>query len=149
MGFASSHLSGHGRARSHGRARVRALDGGAFRVRSEVMRRVLLGRVLPAALAVALPALASAQDGTPVQVTVGKKVVLCKEGLAVCPSSVSLCDDPKIAFIENGPDGPELRGVSPGTTLCSSSGPGGAHRRVLRVTVVLPRAADGEGKTGG
>lgn len=108
------------------------------------MRRALL-----AALAVALPGLAAAQDGTPVKVTVGKTIALCKEGLAVCPASVSLCDDPGIASIENGPGGPELRGHSPGTTVCSAAGPGGAHRRVLRVTVVLPRDADGEGKPRG
>lgn len=100
-------------------------------------------------VALVLPLVAMAEDGTAVEVTAGKKVVLCKKGLAVCPASVSLCDDPRVATIENGPEGPELKGLSPGTTLCSTAGPGGAFRRVLRVTVVPPRDANGEGKPRG
>lgn len=103
------------------------------------MRPVLLAAAL--VVAAALPA--HAEDGTPVEVEVGRKIVLCKEGLAVCPAGVLLCDDPRVASIENGPDGPELKGISPGKTLCSVSGPGGAFRRVLRVTVTRPEPGKG------
>jgi len=76
-----------------------------------------------------------ADEPTPVVVAAGASLKLCKAGLAPCPVSTSLCDDPKVAIIENGPDGAELRGVAPGETLCSVLGFETAFRRVFRVTV--------------
>lgn len=92
-----------------------------------------------AATAVAILALAGApaalaEGETPVEVAVGETVNVCAAGLASCPLQTSLCDDPKVATIETGGAGPELKGVSPGTTLCGLLGSSG-HRRVLRVTV--------------
>ena len=48
-----------------------------------------------------------------------------------------------VARIENGPDGPELKAISPGTTLCSLLGPGRGFRRLLRVTVTAPASPPG------
>jgi hypothetical protein len=78
---------------------------------------------------------ARGDEPTPVAVAAGTALKLCKAGLARCPVSASLCDDPKVAIVENGPDGAELRGVAPGETTCSVLGSGTAFRRVLRVTV--------------
>jgi hypothetical protein len=93
----------------------------------------------PAALAAALAlctARPAAADGpTPVNVRVGESMKLCKANLVHCPASGFICDDPKVAIIENGPEGAELKGVSPGTTLCSLLGYERAFRLVLRVTV--------------
>jgi hypothetical protein len=101
-----------------------------------------IGRL--AALALACGA-ALADDASPVSVEAGKSVNLCRAGLAACPASSFLCDDPKIARIENGPDGAELRAISPGTTLCSVLGPGRGFRRVLRVTVTAAGTPPGRG----
>ncbi|HEX9048953.1 MAG TPA: hypothetical protein VF841_00300 [Anaeromyxobacter sp.] len=92
-----------------------------------------------ATLACAIAA-ARADDATPVSLEAGQALNLCRAGLVACPASASLCDDPKVARVENGPDGAELKAGSPGTTLCSVLGPGRAFRRVLRVTVTAPAA---------
>lgn len=63
---------------------------------------------------------------------------VCQAQLAVCPLGLFSCDDPKIAIVLNGKDGGMLQGISPGTTLCAVAGPGGAFRRVLKVTVTPP-----------
>jgi hypothetical protein len=105
-------------------------------------------RALPpvaVAAALALGAAARGDDATPVALETGKAVNLCKAGLAACPATTFLCDDPKVARIENGPDGPELKAISPGTTLCSLLGPGRAFRRLLRVTVTAPASPPGRG----
>lgn len=94
-----------------------------------------------AALALLLAVAARAEGGTPVRLSVGEVVKLCKAGLAMCPASTFLCDDPKVALIENGPDGVELKGIAPGTTVCSVLGPGQAFRAVLDVTVTPPPEA--------
>ncbi len=107
------------------------------------MPRALRTAALVAALALA--AGARGDDATPVTLEAGKAVNLCKAGLAACPATTFLCDDPKVARIENGPDGPELKAVSPGATLCSVLGPGRAFRRLLRVTVTAPAAPPGRG----
>ncbi len=90
---------------------------------------------LVAALALAAASGALAADETPVALEVGKSVNLCKTGLAACPATQLICDEPKVARIDYGPEGPELKGIAPGATLCSVLGPGQAFRRVLRVTV--------------
>jgi hypothetical protein len=77
----------------------------------------------------------------PVKVEVGQRFELCKAGLIVCPVSTSVCDAPAIAVVENGADGAVVKGVSPGTTLCSVRGPGAAFFRLMRVTVVPPPAS--------
>jgi hypothetical protein len=79
--------------------------------------------------------LVRADEPTPISVAVGGTVNVCKAGLIVCPVSSSICDDAKVAVIENGTEGAVVKGVSPGTTLCSVRGHGGAFRRLIRVTV--------------
>jgi len=96
------------------------------------MRRLLLSLVACGA------ALAAAQGATPVALRSGETLALCTAGLFTCPASAFLCDDPKVAVIENGPDGALLRGVSPGTTLCSVFGFERASHAVLKVTVRKP-----------
>ncbi len=96
------------------------------------------GRCATFAAALALAAAAGADDATPVAVEAGKSVNLCTAGLAACPAATFLCDDPKVARIENGPEGPELKAISPGATLCSVLGSGRGFRRLLRVTVTAP-----------
>jgi hypothetical protein len=78
---------------------------------------------------------ARADEPTPVSLSTGETVNLCKRGLAMCPVSSFLCDDPKVAVVEHGPEGALLKAVAPGTTLCSVLGPEQAFRRVFRVTV--------------
>lgn len=95
--------------------------------------------LLAAALALAAPALAADDGATPVEVEVGKTLNLCRAGLLNCPASTFMCDDPKVARIENGTDGAELKAVSPGTTICSGMGFERAFRRVMRVTVKPPK----------
>ncbi len=83
---------------------------------------------------------AHADEPTPVNLRVGDAANVCKIGLARCPVSSFLCDDPKVATIEGGAEGAVLKGVSAGTTLCSVLGPGTAFRRVFRVTVERDRS---------
>ena len=92
------------------------------------------------AAAVLLLALAARAGGTPVKLQVGGVLKLCREGLAMCPAAGFLCDDPKVARIENGPDGAELKAIAPGTTLCSVLGRDLAFRTVLQVTVTAADA---------
>lgn len=94
-----------------------------------------------AAVALLLAGAARAGEGRPVRLAVGEVVKLCKAGLVMCPASTFLCDHPEIALIENGPEGVELKGVAPGTTVCSVLGPGQAFRAVLEVTVTPPPEA--------
>ncbi len=91
-------------------------------------------RLALATLALLPAQLALAADATPVDLSVGETVNVCKAGLATCPLQTSICDDPSVATIEIGKDGPELKAVAPGTTLCGLLGSSG-YRRVLRVTV--------------
>jgi hypothetical protein len=90
---------------------------------------------LLASLAVSSAAPTRADEATPVDVAVGRSVKLCAAGVVMCPAAGFFCDDPKFAIVENGPEGAELKGVSPGTTTCSVMGSGRAFRRVFRVTV--------------
>ncbi len=94
--------------------------------------RALALAALALCAAAAVPA--RAEDGIPVLIEVGSVKNLCSAGLVTCPASTFLCDDPKIAVVENGPDGAVLRGMSAGTTLCAV-GPSVGFRRILRVTV--------------
>lgn len=82
-----------------------------------------------------------AGEGRPVKVAVGEVLKLCQTGMAMCPASAFLCDDPKVARIENGPEGVELKGIAPGTTLCSVLGRDLAFRSILEVTVIAPEQA--------
>jgi hypothetical protein len=96
-----------------------------------------MGRAALAAAALALftPGHARADGPTPVALAAGASLKLCTSGLVQCPASTFLCDDPKVAIIENGAGGAELKGVAPGETTCSVLGYATASRRVLRVTV--------------
>jgi hypothetical protein len=88
-----------------------------------------------AALLLVAAAMARADEPTPISLIVGGSINVCKAGLTVCPVSSFMCDDPKVAVVENGADGALVKGVSPGTTLCSVRGHEGAFRRLMRVTV--------------
>ncbi len=87
-----------------------------------------------AALAAAFSGPARAEDPTPVDVEVGKSVNLCKQKLAPCQASTFMCNASAVARLENGADGVELKGVSPGTTVCTVLA-FDKSRRVLSVTV--------------
>jgi hypothetical protein len=82
-------------------------------------------------------AAARGDEPLPINLQVGSALNLCKEGLTVCPVTTSMCDDPKVAVIENEKEGAVVRGISPGTTLCAIMG-SGAFRRVMKVTVTTP-----------
>ncbi len=101
------------------------------------MRPIVLCAV---ALSTAALVPARAEDGIAVSLDAGSKKNLCASGIVPCPASSFLCDDPKVATIEYGPDGAVLRGIAPGTTLCAVSGSAG-NRRLLRVTVSAPKPA--------
>lgn len=94
---------------------------------------------LLAAIAVVAAPVALADGPTPLELDVGEAANVCTRKLATCPVQTSICDDPKIARVELGKAGPEIKGVSPGTTLCGILGSGG-FRRMLRVTVKAPEA---------
>jgi hypothetical protein len=100
-------------------------------------------RALAALLAAALATVAAGgDDGIPVSIEVGSAKNLCSAGLVGCPAATFMCDDPKVAVIENAPDGAVLRGISAGTTLCAVGSVVG-FRRILRVTVLGPKPAGG------
>jgi hypothetical protein len=68
------------------------------------------------------------------EVRAGESVAMC--GRVACPA-VGTCDDPRVATPDGSPAGLVIRGVAPGTTLCSAASASGAGpRRVFRVTVV-------------
>ena len=100
-------------------------------------------RSLALAAVLAAPAVHLADDPAPadaphpLQLKVGDALSLCATGTVTCPAKAVRCDDPKVVVPTEGPDGAALRGVSPGTTVCSAAG--GTvlgTRRVYRVTVV-------------
>ncbi len=101
-------------------------------------RALLAAAICAVALAPAL-----AQDGTPVALDVGTTQNLCTSGVVPCPVTMFMCDDPKVARIENGPAGTVLRGVSPGKTVCAVTGSAGTFRRILQVTVEAPKPGGG------
>ncbi len=88
-------------------------------------------------LALATPALAADPPDAPypLTITLGRILALCRTGTIACPAREAICDDPAIATPDDTPDGLGLRGVAPGTTLCSARG-ASWQRRVYRVTVV-------------
>lgn len=92
-----------------------------------------LAAALLALAAASTPGNARADGPTAVDLVAGDSLKICQAGLARCPADAVLCDDPKVAFIERGDAGPELRAVAPGTTLCAVLTSG--FRRVLKVTV--------------
>jgi hypothetical protein len=96
----------------------------------------------PATLA-ADPAGDPAAGATALDLVVGDAVNICRMGVR-CPVHVAICDDPKVAVIAGGADGPELRGLSPGKTICSAMTFG--LRRIFKVTV-KPREERRPGET--
>ncbi len=93
---------------------------------------------LAALTAVALGSHAAlAEEPKQLDMIVGDRVNVCTAALAACPVQSTLCDDPKVAAVELGKAGAEIKAVSPGTTLCGLLGAGGL-RRVVRVTVTAP-----------
>lgn len=75
----------------------------------------------------------------PVQIEIGATLDVCTTGQVVCPAMYPRCDDPKVAIpvvdhLDGGGWRLGLRGVSPGTTLCSVLSQTGA-RQVFSVTV--------------
>jgi hypothetical protein len=79
---------------------------------------------------------ALAQDEPyPVELKVGETFDVCASGLIRCPAVGNICDDPKVAIPIDVPgSGVGIRGVGPGTTLCSSLSSTG-FRRIFRITV--------------
>jgi hypothetical protein len=94
----------------------------------------LTAMVAAAALAAALSGPARAEEATPVGVDAGNSVNLCKQKLAPCQASTFWCSASTVARLENGADGIELKGLSPGTTLCTVLA-FDKSRHVLSVTV--------------
>ncbi len=77
-----------------------------------------------------------AADALPLPLQVGKSVALCSTGTIQCPAGNAICDDTSIVAVESSDAGLVLRGLKPGTTLCSAASGGGAGQRtVWRVTV--------------
>ena len=75
----------------------------------------------------------------PVEIKVGATLDVCATGQVVCPAMYPRCDDPKVAVpvvddLDGGGWRLGLRGVGPGTTLCSVLSQTGA-RQVFSVTV--------------
>ncbi|HEY6005819.1 MAG TPA: hypothetical protein VIV57_23260 [Anaeromyxobacter sp.] len=97
-----------------------------------------------AVLALGSPA-ALAEGPKPLEMSVGDRVNVCTAGLASCPVQTSICDDPRIATVEIGKAGAEIRAVSPGSTLCGLVGASGL-RRVVRVTVNAASPGGGQKK---
>jgi hypothetical protein len=78
---------------------------------------------------------AHAQDEPyPVFLSAGETFEVCQSGQIVCPARNSLCDDPKVAVPVDVPGGLGIKGMAPGTTLCSAASAVGP-RRVFRITV--------------
>jgi hypothetical protein len=69
-------------------------------------------------------------------IEVGESVNLCGTGTVVCPTGPVTCDDPSVAAGEATEKGIALKGLKPGTTLCSTRSAGGQGMlRVYRVVV--------------
>ena len=87
--------------------------------------------------AMAQAAGSAADEAYPLRLEVGESVALCSTGTLLCPARDTRCDDASIVVAGADERGPVLKGVTPGTTLCSAgSASGGGSRRVYRVTVV-------------
>lgn len=96
---------------------------------------------LLAALLAALPLAAAAgdpprdKDGVVLlEVPVGGRHPICPTTLLICPATVPICDDLKVATIVDGGTTLAILGVSPGQTLCSVMSVNKV-RVVFRVTV--------------
>lgn len=76
----------------------------------------------------------AAQEPHPLKIAVDEAVRMCETGTIMCPARFPSCDDTSIATIRDGDKGPEIVGVSPGTTLCSVMSANGV-RFVYSVTV--------------
>jgi hypothetical protein len=87
-----------------------------------------------AAIATGFFGLARAEDPAPVDVDVGGSVNLCKQRLAPCVASTYSCRSSAIARLEYAAAGVELKGIAPGTTVCTVVG-FDKSRSVLSVTV--------------
>jgi hypothetical protein len=98
-------------------------------------------RVLLAGIAVVFGVLfmtahdAPAQDNAAlIGLQVGETFDACNSGLIVCPTRGPICDDPKVAIPVDVNGGLGIKGVGPGTTLCSAGSSLGP-RRLFRITV--------------
>jgi len=86
-----------------------------------------MARLLAALLAAALPLSAIAGGDPPrakdgyvlLQLPVGGRHPICPTNLLICPATVPICDDLKIATMVDGGTTLVILGVSPGQTLCS------------------------------
>lgn len=78
----------------------------------------------------------AAADAYPLTLAVGESVALCDTGTLLCPAAGTRCDDLSVVGVGADPRGPVLKGLAPGTTLCSAATASGqGPRRVYRVTV--------------
>jgi hypothetical protein len=107
------------------------------------MRAAAAALAAPIVLALGSPA-AFAEEPKQLDMLLGDRVNVCSAALAACPLQSSACDDPKVAAVELGKVGAEIRAVSPGTTLCGLLGAGGL-RRVVRVTVTASPPSGAKG----
>jgi hypothetical protein len=82
---------------------------------------------------VAAPAVAD--EPYPVTLVVGDSIRVCDTKTVICPATVPICDDVKIATMRDQGQGLEIVGVKPGTTLCSAQS-ANKLRQVFRVTVL-------------
>lgn len=70
------------------------------------------------------------------RIEVGTSVPICETGTIVCPAGPTSCEDPSIATGEFTEKGLAIKGLKPGTTLCSARGSGGQGMlRIYRVVV--------------
>lgn len=85
-----------------------------------------MARLLATLLALALPLAAAGaepkrdKDGVVhLDLKVGGRHPVCPTELLICPATVPICDDLKVATIVDGGDTLVIVGVGPGRTLCS------------------------------
>lgn len=73
----------------------------------------------------------------PLTLRVGESIAICATGTIVCPAGAAVCDDLSVALPVGDPErGLVLKGLKPGSTLCSAAGSSGqGTRRTYRVTV--------------
>ncbi len=106
-------------------------------MRSRSSRDVAVRSAVAVLLAAfAAPARAQAPDAYPLTLAVGDTVALCDTGTLLCPAAGTRCDDLSVVGVGADQRGPVLKGLAPGTTLCSAATASGqGPRRVYRVTV--------------
>jgi hypothetical protein len=93
--------------------------------------------MLALALAAAAPARgAEADEPLRIELAPGEVLPICRTGTILCPAKDAICDDLSVATAVSTAEGLALKGLKPGTTLCSAaSASGSGVRRVYRIVV--------------